>query len=64
MGFANKYPFLCHSKELTKLNQGKYAEDIRSRMVGMKQNEKMVLYSFSKFPTEVVEDRLFVVHIV
>lgn len=34
--FANKYPFLCHSKELSKLNEGKYAEDIRSRMVGMK----------------------------
>lgn len=36
--FANKYPFLCHSKELSKLNEGKYAEDIRSRMVNMKEN--------------------------
>jgi hypothetical protein len=61
MEFANKYPFLCHSRELSKLNEGKYAEDIRSRMVNMKENDKAVLYSFAKFPTEIIEDKLFVV---
>lgn len=58
--FANKYPFLCHSKELSKANEGKYAEDIRSRLVGMKENDKIVLYSFAKFPTEIIESTLFI----
>lgn len=43
------------------MNKGKYAEDVRSRMVKMMENEKNVLYSFAKFPTEIIEDKLFVV---
>jgi hypothetical protein len=62
--FEKKFPFLCLSME--DLVQSKKDSEISLKPEDKKilsKSEEKLLYSFSRFPTEILEGKLFIVNI-